>query len=128
MMGVVPAFFRTWPGVLRSSHPVTSFAALGLHAAYLTDNHILEADPGNRSPVGRLYDLDGHVLLLGVDHWNSRSASQRTPTVRPCFGYPRTAATHSRAVAVMRAKSPFATASAAIRLPPMPSAAAPAAR
>jgi aminoglycoside 3-N-acetyltransferase len=73
MMGVVPELFRTWPGVLRSSHPVTSFAALGPNAAYLTGDHVLEEDTGNRSPVGRLYDLDGHVLLLGVGHWNNTS-------------------------------------------------------
>jgi aminoglycoside 3-N-acetyltransferase len=73
MMGVVPELFRTWPGVLRSSHPVTSFAALGSQAGYLTGDHVLEEDTGNRSPVGRLYELDGHVLLLGVGHWNNTS-------------------------------------------------------
>jgi aminoglycoside 3-N-acetyltransferase len=73
LMGAVPELLRTWPGALRSDHPVTSFAALGPSAAYLTADHVLEEDTGERSPVGRLYELDGVVLLLGVTHWNNTS-------------------------------------------------------
>jgi aminoglycoside 3-N-acetyltransferase len=72
-MGAVPELFRNWPGVIRSSHPVISFAALGPNAKFLIDNHVLEEDTGDRSPVGRLYELDGYVLLLGVEHWNNTS-------------------------------------------------------
>jgi aminoglycoside 3-N-acetyltransferase len=72
-MGVVPELFRTWPGVIRSAHPAFSMAALGPQAEYLVDDHALEEDIGNRSPLGKLYQLDGHVLLLGVDHRNNTS-------------------------------------------------------
>lgn len=72
-MGAVPELFRTFPGVVRSRHPVTSFAAVGPNARLLTDDHVLEHDMGERSPVGRLYQLDGDVLLLGVEHWNNSS-------------------------------------------------------
>ena len=72
-MGVVPELFRTWPGAVRSAHPAFSLAALGPQAQYLVADHALEEDAGDRSPLGKLYELDGHVLLLGVDHWNNTS-------------------------------------------------------
>lgn len=72
-MGVVPELFRTWPGAVRSAHPAFSLAALGPNAEYLMAGHALEEDAGDRSPLGKLYELDGHVLLLGVEHWNNTS-------------------------------------------------------
>jgi aminoglycoside 3-N-acetyltransferase len=72
-MGVVPELFRTWPGAVRSAHPAFSLAALGARAEYLVADHALTEDSGDRSPLGKLYELDGHVLLLGVDHWNNTS-------------------------------------------------------
>lgn len=72
-MGTVAELFRTYPGTIRSGHPSFSMAARGPNAEVLTDDHELEADTGDRSPVGRLYELDGHVLLLGVEHWNNTS-------------------------------------------------------
>lgn len=72
-MGVVPELFRTWPRAIRSGHPGFSLAALGPNAAFLTADHALEEDAGDRSPLGRLYELDGYVLLLGVEHWNNTS-------------------------------------------------------
>jgi aminoglycoside 3-N-acetyltransferase len=72
-MGVVPELFRTWPGAVRSGHPAFSLAALGPNAAYVVADHALTEDAGDRSPLGKLYELDGHVLLLGVEHWNNTS-------------------------------------------------------
>jgi aminoglycoside 3-N-acetyltransferase len=72
-MGRVPELLRTWPGAIRSAHPAFSLAALGPNAAYLTADHALTEEAGDRSPLGKLYELDGHVLLLGVDHWNNTS-------------------------------------------------------
>ena len=72
-MGVVPELFRTWPGSVRSAHPAFSLAALGPEAEDLVADHALEEDTGDRSPLGKLYELDGHVLLLGVGHGNNTS-------------------------------------------------------
>jgi len=73
MMGALPELFRTWPGTIRSDHPVASFAAKGPAARYLTSDQSLEADLGNDSPIGKLYELDGFVLLMGVGHMNNTS-------------------------------------------------------
>lgn len=73
-MGAIPELFRTYPGVKRSEHPIGSFSAIGKHADYLTDNHTsLEMMFGDDSPIGKLYELDGHILLLGVGHGNNTS-------------------------------------------------------
>jgi aminoglycoside 3-N-acetyltransferase len=66
-MGVVADTFWKMPGVRRSDSP-HAFAAIGPQAADITAPHPVEVPHGLNSPVGRVYELDGHVLLLGVGH------------------------------------------------------------
>ena len=66
-MGVVANTFWQMPGVLRSDNP-HAFAAAGPQAASITAPHPLDVPHGLDSPVGRVYELDGQVLLLGVGH------------------------------------------------------------
>lgn len=72
-MGAIAELFRTYPGVIRSEHPISSFAALGPNAEALIHNHHLKADLGEGSPLSHLYDLNGLVMLLGVGHGNNTS-------------------------------------------------------
>lgn len=82
-MGIIPETFRKMDGVLRSTHPQDSFAAFGPQAARLTEGHALERGLGEGSPLGRLYALDGSVLLLGVDHDSNTSLHLAEDRVGP---------------------------------------------
>jgi len=72
-MGVIAETFRTRSGVVRSDHPHVSFSARGPQAERITANHRLDFGLGEGSPLARIYELDGHVLLLGVGHGNNTS-------------------------------------------------------
>lgn len=67
-MGAVAEMFRKWPGAYRSDHPARSVAAYGKNARYFTENHDLSNIFGDGSPVGKLYEMDGYVLLIGVGY------------------------------------------------------------
>jgi aminoglycoside 3-N-acetyltransferase len=67
-MGAIAEAVRTWPGARRSAHPHFSFAAVGPQAEAVTAGHELESGFGERSPVARVRELDGDVLLLGAGH------------------------------------------------------------
>ena len=66
-MGIVADTFWRVPNVLRSVSP-HAFAAVGPEAAWITSDHPLDVPHGLNSPVGRVYELDGQVLLLGIGH------------------------------------------------------------
>jgi len=72
-MGIIVDTFRKWPHVIRSNHPVSSFAAWGKQAELITKEHHLVTDLGEDSPLARIYDLDGQILLVGVNHENNSS-------------------------------------------------------
>ena len=66
-VGIVADTFWRTPGVLRSDNP-HAFAAHGPLAARITAPHPVDIPHGVDSPPGRVFQLDGSVLLLGVGH------------------------------------------------------------
>ena len=68
--GVLAEAIRCWPGAHRSSNPGASMAAIGLQAAWLCKDHPLNYGYGPGSPLAKLVERDGRVLLLGshLDH------------------------------------------------------------
>lgn len=66
-MGAVAECFRKQSGTVRSSHPTVSFAARGPEAGVITEAAKLDFPTGDDSPLGRMYGLDGWILLLGAD-------------------------------------------------------------
>lgn len=73
-MGIISDTLRCWDGARRSNHPHDSFTAVGKHKTTLVGGYTELGDClGETSPLARLYDLNGWVLLLGVGHGNNTS-------------------------------------------------------
>jgi len=67
-MGIIATTMLELEGVVRSRHPVTSWAGLGPRARELLWDHPLDDPEGPEGPLGRALRAGGQVLLLGVDH------------------------------------------------------------
>jgi aminoglycoside 3-N-acetyltransferase len=66
--GAIPEIFRLSDNVFRSSHPFSSCCAWGKQAEYITSGH--EGDDRichKESPLGKVLELKGKVLALGVN-------------------------------------------------------------
>lgn len=72
-MGKIVECFRTYEGVVRSYHPTCSFAAWGKHSNYITKDHSLAFSLCEDSPLQKLYDINAHILLIGVGYDNNTS-------------------------------------------------------
>lgn len=64
--GLLSETFRRREGVMRSSSPMASFAAIGRHASRFVQAYHAYLDEA--SPFSALLDLEGKVLLYGVDY------------------------------------------------------------
>ncbi len=64
--GYWPEALRTTPGARRSGSPGASMAALGGEAEWFTTDHALDYGYGPQSPLGKLVEAQGKVLMLGA--------------------------------------------------------------
>lgn len=65
--GVFAEVVRVWPGAIRSANPGASMVALGARAAWLCSDHPLHYGYGPGTPLAKLVEVGGDVLLLGSD-------------------------------------------------------------
>jgi aminoglycoside 3-N-acetyltransferase len=65
-MGRLPERIRTWPGAKPSTGHVMRMVALGARAGWLTENQPWNHPAGPGSPLAKLVEADGQVLMLGA--------------------------------------------------------------
>lgn len=63
---ILTEYLRTWPDAYRSNHPTASVVAVGSRAKWITANHPLQYGYGPGSPLAKLCEIRGLVLLLGA--------------------------------------------------------------
>ncbi len=63
-MSILAEYLRTWPGSRRSRHPF-SYVAVGRQAEWMTRDHPWQYNNGADSPLAKLCETHGQVLLLG---------------------------------------------------------------
>jgi len=64
--GVLPEFLRTTSGALRSAGHGASVTAIGARAEWLTADHPLDYGYGPGTPLSRLVEAGGKVLMIGA--------------------------------------------------------------
>lgn len=65
--GAFAEFFRTTPGAICSQNPGCRMAAIGSRAEWMLNNHALNYGLGIGSPLEKLCDVGGKVVLIGSD-------------------------------------------------------------
>lgn len=63
---ILAEFFRTWPGAQRSLNAEASMSAVGARAEWLTRDHPSDYGYGAGSPLAKLVEVGGKVLMLGA--------------------------------------------------------------
>jgi aminoglycoside 3-N-acetyltransferase len=64
--GILAEIVRGWPGAQRSQNPEASMAAIGARAEEITRDHPLDYGYGAGSPLAKLVEARGQILLLGA--------------------------------------------------------------
>lgn len=87
-LGATADLFWRQPGVVRSDH-LQAFAAIGPRAEAIVKTLLPLPPHTPDSPAGRVHDLDGQVLLLGVGHDADTSLHIAELVAKVPYGIPR---------------------------------------
>ena len=87
-LGATADLFWRQPSVMRSDH-LQAFAAIGPRATAIVKTALPLPPHKPDSPVGRVHDLDGQVLLLGVGHDANTSLHLAEILAGVPYGIPR---------------------------------------
>ncbi|XWX95256.1 AAC(3) family N-acetyltransferase (plasmid) [Salmonella enterica] len=87
-LGVVSDTFWRLPNVKRSAHPF-AFAAAGPQAEQIISDPLPLPPHSPASPVARVHELDGQVLLLGVGHDANTTLHLAELMAKVPYGVPR---------------------------------------
>jgi len=86
--GIITEALRKRPGARRSLHPTHPYAAIGREAEELTSEHLNLRTFDVRSPLGKLAEKGGYVVLLGVGmNVNTAAHVGETMADVPCLGF-----------------------------------------
>lgn len=66
--GLIAEYVRRSPGAVRSTHPQSSFAAIGADAGRFMRHHADDCHLGEQSPLAVLYEAGAQILMLGVGY------------------------------------------------------------
>jgi len=64
--GILAEIVRGWPSAQRSLNPEASIVAIGGQAEWITQDHPLNYGYGAESPLEKLVEAQGYVLMLGA--------------------------------------------------------------
>ena len=87
-LGIVADTFWRMPGVVRSTHPF-AFAATGPQAEAITAGPLPLPPHVRESPIGKVRERDGRVLLLGVGHEANTTLHLAELMARVPYGVPK---------------------------------------
>ena len=85
-VGAIAEYFRTRAGTMRSVHPTHSVCGVGAEVeAFLGDHHLDRTPVGPNSPLRRLRDRGGQILMLGCGLRPNTSMHGIEETVEPPY-------------------------------------------
>jgi aminoglycoside N3'-acetyltransferase/GNAT superfamily N-acetyltransferase len=87
-LGVTADMFWRIPGVRRSEHPF-ALAAIGPRAEEITADPLPIPPSRPESPIGRVHELDGQILLLGVGHDSNTTIHLAEIITKVPYGVPK---------------------------------------